>query len=327
MSRHYGLIPFLVLAICTLNSGCKSSFAQTVPEYRSAAIPPNGSSTNKEQSQTQALSERSKEITNEGVQRETEREAQVAKIRPVEEAFHAVEETRKAIQLLNQNQPHAARNALGIAIQKTDTVLSEHPNLSLVPIDFNIRVIDFSPSSEAAIKQITDETKKLIYQGQFQSARILLKGLASEINISTVNLPIATYPDVIRIASGLIEEGKIREAKARLLTAISNLVIIETIIPLPIVRAEALVEEAHRLVENAKFDKKQANQLVVDAEQQVLLAQNLGYIKNKNSFSELQNSIKALKKLIDSGQNQESKGLLAKMKNGLSELKASFSRP
>jgi len=74
---------------------------------------------------------------------------------------------------------------------------------------------------------------KLLKKGRVQDARALVSGLASEIIIEVVNIPLATYPDAIKAVVPLIEAGKVKEAKAALVAALNTLVITRHIIPLP----------------------------------------------------------------------------------------------
>ena len=80
-----------------------------------------------------------------------------------------------------------------------------------------------------------------------QVARRLLRHLASEIDVNTHRLPLATYPAAIKAVVPLIDEGKIDEAKQALQSALNLLVIDEVVIPLPVLRTKAILKEAEEL--------------------------------------------------------------------------------
>jgi hypothetical protein len=73
--------------------------------------------------------------------------------------------------------------------------------------------------------------------------------MASETVVSVSNIPLATYPAAIKDAAKLIDENKTNEAKSALQTALNTQVVTETIIPLPVVLAQASLKEAETLAE------------------------------------------------------------------------------
>jgi YfdX protein len=82
--------------------------------------------------------------------------------------------------------------------------------------------------------------------GRFQEARRLMGSLASETVVSVSNIPLATYPAAIKEAAKLIDQNKSSEAKGVLQTALNTQVLTETIIPLPVVKAQTSLKEAAR---------------------------------------------------------------------------------
>ena len=258
-------------------------------------------------------------LSQERIEREKEQAAQRENTRPIAEALSAVEETRAAVKMLENNRNDQARAALERAIGKMDIVLAAHPNLALVPVSADIHVVDMA-ADEATIKRINDEAKDLVNKGLYQSARLLLRDLASEIDIAIVNLPIVSYPTAIHQAVRLIDEGKSPEARLQLLTALNSLVIAETTIPIPIVRAQAFVDEASRQVDSGKFDRNQTNQLLTEADQQLNLAEKLGYGMRKQDYTDLASSIKTARNSLNKG--QDTRSLLTKLKQDLEGFKA-----
>jgi YfdX protein len=264
------------------------------------------------------LSPTSKQIAEERIEREANQAAQKPNTRPVVEALSAVEETRDAVQLLDQQLPNQAKEALTRALGKTDLLLSNHPNASLIPITTNVSIID-TQANEATVNKLSKETNNLIKKGRLQEARLVLRNLASEINVTTANLAMGTYPSAIRLSSRLIDQGRLNEAKTTLLAALQSLVVIESTIPLPVVRAQALIDEVSRQAQENRTDKVRANQLLTEADQQIALAEKLGYGTRKSDFADLRKSLKDTKQMVN--RNQEPKNLLARVRSSLQSLK------
>lgn len=294
------------------------------PQTLAADKPAKNPQTTQRQTQTETKStwtqsERSRQIANDRIEQET---TQGGRFAPVAEAVTAVEETRKAVIFLDQKNTAEAKAALERALGRTEIVLGAHPDVALVPVSVTVAVID-TEVDDATIKRFTSEVKDLVDDNRFQAARLLLRDLASEIDITTANLPIATYPDAIRSAARLIEQNKIVEAKSQLLTALHSLAIVETIVPLPILRAQALIDEATQLASDPKANKDEAMRLLDDADRQLSYAEKIGYGSKKQEFADVQKSIKEAKQQIEKG--QDSKGLLAKLKGSLQKMKERFS--
>jgi hypothetical protein len=320
--RNRNVKPLITQSLFAL--ACVAAWSSQTSIAQDSTTAPTGAPQNASQGSTQSLSSRSKQITQQRIERESNQATQKENVRPVAEALSAVQETQTAVQLLDQNKPDQAKAALVRAVGKTDIVLSAHPNLALVPVSADIRVID-TLVDEPTLKRVTGTVKDLVKQGRYQPARLLLRDLASEIDITTVNLPIATYPNAIRMASRLIDQGKPQEAKAALMAALQTLAISESAVPLPVVRAQALVDEVTRQASEKKIDKKQADQILSEADQQLAWAEKLGYGTRKQDFGDLHASIQDVRKTID--KNQEPKNMLAKVKDGLESLKQRLSKP
>ena len=121
----------------------------------------------------------------------------------------------------------------------------------------------------------------------------MIAELASEHVISVTNIPLATYPLALKQAAALIHAGRTGEAVATLETALGTLVIERTIIPLPLLRAEALLDEARPLAEKPQrsaAENDRLRRLLAAARRQIELARALGYATSKDTdalFDEL----------------------------------------
>jgi len=104
----------------------------------------------------------------------------------------------------------------------------------------------------------------------------LVTPLASEADTHVAQIPLATYPAAIKVVAPLIDAGKTEEAKAAL-----NTIVIETyVIPLPRVRAQALLRQAEQLTAKAnrmQDDNQRVHSLIEATRTQIQLAEALGY--------------------------------------------------
>ena len=219
----------------------------------------------------------------------------------VEEAASALEETQAAIYAIDSGNTDEAIDALARATGKLEIILAREPSLALAPVGTSVVEHDLLATPEA-VKELRDRIEDLIDDDRLQVARLLMDGLASEMVVSVSNLPLATYPDAIKRAAALLDEQKPEEAKLVLLNALSTVVVTDTIIPLPIVRAEAHVAAAKELA--AKEDRTaEDNQAIVAAlaaaREQIELGQALGYATKQD----LDNLLEAIDEL-----EEETKG-------------------
>ncbi|OEJ98568.1 hypothetical protein A8C32_05025 [Flavivirga aquatica] len=72
--------------------------------------------------------------------------------------------------------------------------------------------------------------------------------MKSELKTKEYRLPIGTYPDALKAALVLTKEEKYQEAGILLNATLNTIVTEEKIVPLPILRAERMLEEVETLV-------------------------------------------------------------------------------
>ena len=197
----------------------------------------------------------------------------------VADAVKALQETESALEWLAAGTADEARAALARATGNLEVVLSADPGLALAPVDVEAMLHDVV-IAPAEVERIRGQAAAALEQGRLQDARRMIAELASEHVISVTNIPLATYPEALKQAAALIHAGRNAEAVATLETALSTLVIERTVIPLPLVRAEALLDEARPLVENAQrnaAENDRLRRLLDAARRQIELARTLGY--------------------------------------------------
>jgi tetratricopeptide (TPR) repeat protein len=234
----------------------------------------------------------------------------------VKEAIRAIQYTQDALIYLNAKKIDKAKEALKNAIGELAIVLNAPNAPYLLPVDVQIEAYQFQGKLED-IKKMVAQAKLLVAENKLPQAREILNALRDEIVIKTINLPLATYPAALQLAIKYLNEGKIKEAKDVLAMALSTLVEIDTIIPIPLVKAQALVEQAAKIV---KKDKKEALKFLEEAKYQLKLAEALGYTsKSDTTYKMLESAINHLEKEIKL--HHKTSGLFQELIQKLKEFK------
>lgn len=234
------------------------------------------------------------------------------------DATSAIQETQNALKLLDDGKKKEALAALERATGKLDIILARDPALTLAPAGVNVLTVDLQGGIDVAKglrKQITD----LMDEGRLQEARRLMGSLASETVVSVSNIPLATYPAAIKDAAKLIDENKTNEAKNALQTALNTQVVTETIIPLPVVKAQTSLKEAETLAEKkdrTSDDNTRLKASLDDARSQLERAQALGYGK-KSDFDTFYQQLKEIEQ--KTADNKFGTGFFAKIKASLTD--------
>lgn len=235
------------------------------------------------------------------------------------DANAAVAETKNALKLLDEKRANEALAALERVTGKLELILARDPKLALAPVDVEVITFDLIAKLDT-IKAVIKKAVDYLEDGEVQKARPLVANLASEIQIRTTSIPLATYPGAIKAVAPLIDADKVDEAKVALQAALNTLVVTTDVIPLPVLRAETLLRNAEALAENKertdKVNKTLANQLA-EARNQLKMAELLGY-GNKKAFKPMYEQIDQIEEKTADGKS--GKGWFDKIKQQLSDL-------
>ena len=244
----------------------------------------------------------------------------------VKEAADAADATQAALTALENNQPKEALAALEVVSGNLHLLLARDPALGLIPIDFQVQVLE-GVTDLKAIQKLEDQIEDLIDDKKYQAARPLIDSLVDEIRVTTVYLPLATYPAAIDRVAPLIDAGKLDEAKQELEDVLDTFVSEQEITPLSIVRAEDKLSEAFQIEHKGDLSKQDTKDkiasLVSDANQQLKVAQALGY-GTKDDFEALYDSMDTLKKSIGTA---GFKGEWLKIRKSMSAFKNKIAYP
>jgi len=234
----------------------------------------------------------------------------------VKEAITAIRYTQDALIYLNAKNTTKAKDSIKKAIAELSDILNRPNAPYLLPVDMSINAYQFQ-GDLTTIKKAVEQAKLLVAENKLPQAREVLNTLRDEIVVKTVNLPLATYPAALSLSLKYINEGKINEAKEVLTMALSTLVEIDTIIPVPLVKAEQLVIAASKEV---KKDKKEAIKYLDEAKHQLVLAEALGYTsKSDTTYKMLKDAIQNLEKEIKA--NHKTGSLFERLIQKLKEFK------
>ena len=222
----------------------------------------------------------------------------------VSEAQEAVKETQLAIAAIEDGDKRKAIKALESATGKLDLVLARQPELGLVPLESKVDIFALAPSDLDTVEEIRKDIKQAIRKDELVKARELLDNLASELRITTVNLPLATYPAAMEEAAALIDREEFDVAKGILQTALSTLFIEERQSPIPVIKAQALIDEADSLIQ-VDGHEEIVQSMLKEARKELKLAEELGYGDRDKQYASLDDAIEEIGKQIGAGDRAE----------------------
>lgn len=237
----------------------------------------------------------------------------------IEEASAAIRETRNALKALEAGKRDEALSALEKVTGKLELIIARDPELALAPVNVEVTTIDLLANVDT-VKAMIHDAEDYLEDGEIQKARPIVSNLASEIIFSTVQIPLATYPEAIKAITPLIDAGKIEAAKTGLQAALDTLVITDEVIPLPKLRAMQLLKNAEALAENQQRTEKDnatLKDLLAEARNQLKLAEVLGYGDQK-AFKPIYRQLDEIEKKTAGG--KAGKGWFDKVKKSLSDL-------
>lgn len=305
-----------ILAICLTGSfGCSSSGRYNTGEANRTGTPVKMP----QQTRAEPKSNESKAV-DPSVQSDLEKMEAEKRAALLPDAQAAIQETQAALAALDKGDKQTALAALQQASGKLDLVISRDPNLSLAPVDVTTTMHDLYASPDT-VKSMVKTAKDDLANDQVQQARLLIKDLASEADINVTEIPLGTYPAAIKAVAPLIDAGRIDDAKAALYAVLHTQVIDTYVVPLPKVRAEAMLDAADALAAQGSItpdDKARINALIAGARQEIKLAEALGY-GTKDNYRPLYSELDEIQRKADN--NQYGRGLFDKFRNSLRNFK------
>ena len=234
----------------------------------------------------------------------------------VKEALNSLKDTHDAFVALEKKDEETATKKLESALGKLEVILASKKVPELLPIDSTIRINEYVGTSKD-IETTLNMVRVLLNKNKVQEARALMLPLQSEIDITTVSLPLGSYPDALKLAAKYVHSHEIEKAKEVLAIALSTFTSVTEVVPIPLLKATDLIAASSVV---AKEDKQRALAYLDAASESLKVAHDLGYVsKSTTTYKAMQEQIEAVKKEIK-GPNKAEK-LFETLKASLKEFK------
>ncbi len=184
----------------------------------------------------------------------------------VDAAAAAVAETVAAVAALRPAEKDAkpdlkaARTHVDRALDKLAALGEEGKRPALVPVEVTSQVEDV-PLSAAEIRAARAQALQLLADRQLQLARPIIASLASEVRLTTTYVAPERLAVSLRAARALLEAGAAEDARLLLADALAALPSVETVVPLPVLRAELLIGQARELAAKKERSEEEAARL------------------------------------------------------------------
>lgn len=244
----------------------------------------------------------------------------IQNLKIINEAKESVLGTQQALMDLEKNDNAAALNLLQEVSKKLDLILASSSVQASVTANIEVDVIDFKGNA-LAVEQKVKQASELLGHGKLQAGRMVVDELASEIDVTRINIPLSTYPAAIKDATAQINAGKAKDAALILENALNSLIEQTEIIPLPLLRAEALIIKALEQEQKTDLSKEKNRdevlKLVTAAKEKLKIAELLGY-GNKEDYQPFYKAIDDIKSTV---LTEKSAAAWAKIKQNLIDLK------
>ena len=234
----------------------------------------------------------------------------------VQEAINSLKHAHEALLALEKKDVKGATDKLESALGKLEVILASKKVPELLPIDSIVRVNEFVGTSKD-VETALNTVRTLLNKNKVQEARALMLPLQSEIDITTVSLPLGSYPDALKLAAKYVYSDELDKAKEVLSIALSTFTSITEVVPIPLVKAGDLIIASEVI---AKEDKDRALIYLDGASESLKVAYALGYVsKSETTYKVLQEQIESVQKEIK-GANKADK-IFETLKNSLKEFK------
>lgn len=218
------------------------------------------------------------------------------------EALEALQATKDALAALERDDSDDATGQLAAAVGKLEIVLARAPDLALPVVDASVRTTELLADA-ATLEMVRDEARNAMRDGHVQAVRHWLRDFASETVVSITSLPLATYPEAIKEAARLLDEGDRKRARRTLRLALASLVTQEVVLPHPLLVARHLLHEAQALAEKTDRTPDDSDRLaacLAEARGRLKRAEVLGY-GSKGDFNGFYDEITKIERQTTDG--------------------------
>jgi hypothetical protein len=216
----------------------------------------------------------------------------------IPEAVAIIEETKKALNFIDNGQNNKAKAAIERANNKVNDLLTHHPATALLPVDFDINIIDEAPIKLDNIREIAGDAERAMREKYYPEARLFLDTLQSEIRVYIFCLPLGIYPSAFKKAEQLLDQNNSKEAALALEAALDALVVMQRTLPIPLIESKVLLVLAEE--KQKENNKDAALRLLTLARYELERTKALGYMsKDESEYNALNESFRNLEKQIN----------------------------
>lgn len=236
----------------------------------------------------------SKEVSKQATLKATS-EAKHNQVNLVQEALNSLELTAKALQNLENKESDKAKKNIELALGKLEAILASEKTPKLLPIENQMVIKNFAGTAKD-VEEALNLVNKLLKEGKVQEAGELLITLQSELDMTVISLPLASYPDALKLASKYLLENQPERAKEVLKLALSTFAKVEQVIPIPLINTLELTATASHI---AKSNKEQALKHLTMASDELDKAEKLGYVsRSTTTYKQLHELISKIEKEV-----------------------------
>ena len=211
------------------------------------------------------------------------------------EIVAGMQNTFAALKAIQAGKKDEAKKALEAATKSFDTALKANPSLDLVPIDERFQAFAFMGSSDV-IEARLKLGQKLLKAHDTQTAIAVISPLKDELDISVISIPMKIYPLATKKALEELNKGNDKAAFEAIAQAMNSLVVVQAVVPTPLLVAQDLITDASKLDKNKKEDAKK---LLSAAKEELKRAELLGYVsRHEPDYKLLNDDIEKIEKEI-----------------------------
>lgn len=242
-------------------------------------------------------------VENKQAQAKTSQEIVKKQKTVVQEAVSALGDTKNALTYLDENKKKEAQQAIQTAVGKLETVVARNPNLGMAPFDVTVTT-DALLNDAESVNKLREQAITALKNNQIQEARAIVANLKSETVITVANIPLATYPGVLKDAARMIDQNNLEGAKTSIASALGTIVLTKTVIPIPLARADYFMDQASKLSQKTNRspeENKKVTEYINESKSSLRMAEALGYAP-KNAFRDTYSRLDEASKKTSKGE-------------------------
>jgi YfdX protein len=286
-----GSVWMILIVSCLLfATGCQSKQPSETPATPSTSSPPPSNSSDIQKQHEEAERQFRPDIESQRQQEEKQAQQSLD-----QDAIAAVQQTEQAVQDIAADKKNNALSDIEKATGKINILTARNSASALIPVSAGVVVIDAAPLDLKAIDQLAQLATVSVKNKDFPSARVLLATLVSEIRIRTSYLPLASYPAALSESARLLDQNKNQDAGNILLAALNTLVIVDHVVPLPLILAQAAISAA----DSQRQNKDVALPLLNTARNELNRSRALGYMSDDPDYRALDKQVSDLESAIN----------------------------